>query len=80
MTLIRVYEDSNEYQYNNYFLVDITDEEKEELLKVCEEIREMDYEEREKKYGCDGVIECIERYITDNLFQIDFEQIDIDTY
>ena len=80
MTLIRVYEDSNEYQYNNYFLVDITDEEKEELLRVCEEIKDLDYEEREEKYGSESIIECVETYITDNLFQIDFEQIDIDTY
>jgi len=79
-TLIKVYEDSYDYQYEQYFLVDITKEEKEKLLKVSEDIREIDYEEREEKYGSESVIECVENYIVDNFKKVDFERVEIDTY
>ena len=79
-TLIKVYEDSYDYQYEQYFLVDITKEEKEKLLKVCEDIRNIEYDEREKKYGNESIIDCVENYIVNNLKKVDFERVEIDTY
>ena len=79
-TIIKVYEDSEDYQFEDLFLVDITKKEKEKLLRFCEKIQELDYEEREEKYGCDSVIELIENYISNNLKNIDYEMLDIDTY
>lgn len=80
-TLIKVYEDSYDCQYEQYFLVDITREEKEKLLKVCKEIKDLDYyDEREEKFGSESIIECVENYIVNNLKKIDFDRVEIDTY
>lgn len=79
-TLIKVYDYSEEYQYEQYFLVDITKEEKEKLLEVCEDIQRLDLRPREEKYGSESIIDCTENYIVNNLKRIDFEKIDIDTY
>ena len=79
-TLIKVYEDSDDFQYEQYFFVDITKEEKEKLLKVCDDIRDLDYDERETKYGSESVIDCVENYIVKNLKKVDYERIDINTH
>jgi len=80
ITLIKVYENDEDYQYENYFLANITKEEREKILEVCEEIKDLDYNERTKRYGDESVITCIESYIVNNLDNIDFEQVDVDTY
>lgn len=79
-TLIKVYEDDYDYKYEQYFLVDITKEEKDKLLKVCEEIKNLSWDEREEKYGNESIIDSIEKYIVNNLKKVDFDRIEIDTY
>lgn len=79
-TLIKVYENDYDFQYEQYFLVDMTQQEKEKLLKIYDEIEDLNYDERTKKYGSESKIDCIEKYIVENLKKIDFERLDIDTH
>lgn len=77
--IIKVYEDSDEYQYENLFLVRISEKQHSDLLKAIEEYDNLDYSEAEEKYGC-GKIEFVENYITNNLEVISNGCIDIDCY
>ena len=80
LTLIKVYENDYDYNYEQYFLVNMTKEEQEQFVKICEDIHNLDYDEREKKYGSESVIECTEYYIVHNYEKVDYTRIDIDTY
>lgn len=77
--IIKVYEDSLEYQYESLFLVRINEEQYNELLQAIEEYDNLDYSVAEEKYGC-GKIEFVENYITNNLEVISNSCIDIDCY
>lgn len=78
--IIRVFEDSEEYKYENLFLVRISEEQYNELLQSIEEYDNLDYEEAQEKYGM-GKIEFVENYIMKNLDVINVgSSIDIDCY
>ena len=77
--IIKVYEDSDEYQYENLFLVRINEEQYNELLQAIEEYDNLDYSEAEEKYGC-GKIEFVENYITKHFEVINNGCIGIDCY
>lgn len=77
--IIKVYEDSSEYQYENLFLVRIDEEQYNELLQAIEKYDDLGYAEAENKYGM-GKIEFVESYIMNNFEVIDTGLIDIDCY
>lgn len=77
--LIKVYENSDEYQYENLFLVRISERQYSELLKAIEKYDSFDYEEAQDIYGM-GKIEFVENYIINNLEVIKTDIIDIDCY
>lgn len=77
--IIKVYEDSNEYQYENIFLVRINEEQYNELLQAIEKYDDLDYEDAVVDYGC-GKIEFVENYITNHFEVIDNSCIGIDCY
>lgn len=77
--IIKVYENSEEYQYESLFLVRINEKQYNELLQAIEEYDNLDYSEAEEKYGC-GKIEFVENYITNNLEVIKTDIIGIDCY
>lgn len=77
--LIKVYENSDEYQYENLFLVRISERQYNELLKAIEKYDSLDYEEAQDIYGM-GKIEFVENYIINNLEVIKTDIIDIDCY
>ena len=77
--IIKVYENSDEYQYENLFLVRISERQYSELLKAIEKYDALDYEEAQNIYGM-GKIEFVENYITNNLEVIKHDIIDIDCY
>lgn len=77
--IIKVYENSEEYQYENLFLVKISEKQYSELLKAIEKYDSLDYEEAQDIYGM-GKIEFVENYIINNLEVIKTDIIDIDCY
>ena len=80
LTIIKVYEDSYDYKYENNFLVDITKEQKQELEKVVRSIKRLDYDKREDKYGSESIIDCVETYIAKNFGVVEHDSIEVDCY
>ena len=78
--LIRVYEDDEDYKYENIFIVEDNEKSLKELYKLQKDIDDLDYEERDKKYGCESKIEIIENFIINNFTNINFQETDIDCY
>lgn len=79
-TIIKVYENDYDYNYENYFLVDISKEEKEQLYNFMDELRKLDTDERIEKYNEESSISIIENYITSNFNGLSCDRIDIDCY
>lgn len=77
--IIRVYENAEDYNYENLFLVNCNEEQKQKLLEFVNEIDALDCEEREEKYGA-GKIEIIENYIMNNCGYVENDLIEIDCY
>lgn len=77
--IIRVYENDCDYNYEQLFLVRCSEEQIENLKKLQKEIDNMDYEEREEKYGA-GKIEIIENYIMENCGVVETNLVEIDCY
>lgn len=75
--IIKVYEDSYEYQYENLFLVKISEEQYNELLQAIEKYDDLDC--GEDVYGM-GKIEFVENYITEHFEVIKSKLIEIDCY
>jgi hypothetical protein len=80
LTIIKVYEVDYDYNYERLFLVDISEEQKEELQKVQEDLDYLDYDEREEKYGSESKIDCVENYITKNFKVVEHDSIEVDCY
>lgn len=80
--LIKVFENDYDYNYEQLFLVKCDKKQKEELLKLANELSELDWEERIKKYGdnAESKIDFIESYIMNNFEVIKADMIDIDCY
>lgn len=76
--LIRVYENDYDYNYENYFLVKDNEESLKKLCELEEEIQNLDYFEKEEKYGSGSNIEIIEWFIVDNFERVDYFRSDIE--
>ena len=76
--LIRVYETDYDYNYENTFIVKNNEESVKKLYELEEELSELNYEEKAKKYGSESNIDIIERFIIDNFERIDYFRSDIE--
>ena len=78
--IIKVFEDSCDYQYENLFLVRCNDKQVEDFKKFQEKVDELYMTgDLEEEYG-GGKIECIEDYIVNNFEVLDVDYIDVDCY
>ena len=80
IALLRLYENDYDYKYEQTFIVKNDKEKIEKLLTILEEIDNLDYEERERKYLSSSKIEIAETYIRENLTLINCSRYDIDLY
>lgn len=78
--IIRVYEDDYDYNYEQLFLVKCSEEQINELLKERDLFDELDWEEREEKYGFESKIDFVENYIMKNFDVVDTGLVEIDCY
>lgn len=78
--IIKVYEDSEDYNYENLFLVRINEEQYNELLQIIEEFDNLDWEERKEKFGYESKIEFVETYIMKNFEVVKADLIGIDCW
>ncbi len=80
--IIKVFENDYDYNYEKLFLVKCSEEQKKDLLRLQEELSNLDWEERIEKYGdnAESKITFIENYITEYYDVIDADLIDIDCY
>lgn len=76
--LIKVYESDYDYNYENYFLVKDNEESLKKLCELEEEIQDLDYFEKEEKYGSESNIEIIEWFIVNNFEKVDYYRSDIE--
>ena len=76
--IIRVYEDSYDYKYENIFVVKDNEDSWRKLCEIEEDIRNLDYEEKEEKYGFESNIELVEDYIRNNFEILDCYRTDIE--
>jgi hypothetical protein len=78
--IIRVYENDYDYNYEQLFLAKCSEEQINELLKEKELFEDLDYEEREEKYGFESKIDFVENYIMENFDVIETGLVEIDCY
>lgn len=76
--IIKVYEDCYEYHYENIFVVKDNEDSWRKLCEIEEDIHELDYEEKVKKYGFESNIELVEDYIRNNFEILDCYRTDIE--
>lgn len=76
--LIRVYENDYDYNYENTFIVKDNEESLKKLYEIEEDIQDLSYEEKAKKYGSESNIEIIEDFIVNNFESVDYYRSDIE--
>lgn len=76
--VIRVYEDSYDYEYENIFVVKDNEENIKKLNEIEEDLHDLDYEEKAKKYGEESNIVIIEDFIKNNFEILDYYRTDIE--
>lgn len=76
--LIRVYETDYDYNYENTFIVKDNEESLKKLYEIEEDIQDLSYEEKAKKYGSESNIEIIEHFIVNNFESVDYYRSDIE--
>ncbi len=85
--IIKIFENDYDYDYENYMYIKCNKEDSEkiskDIVKKLEEIKDLDCEEREEKYGEQSIIVAIEEYISNNydlLNEEDYSKLELDCY
>lgn len=76
--VIRVFENDYDYNYENIFIVKDNEEANNKLCELEEDIHNLDYEEKEEKYGVESNIIIVEDFIRNNFEIIDYYRTDIE--
>ena len=76
--VIRVYEDSYDYKYENIFVVEDNEDSWRKLCEIEEDIHNLGFEEKVRKYGFESNIELVEDFIRNNFETIDCYRTDIE--
>lgn len=80
IAIIKLFENADDYNNEEYYIVKNDKEKIKELQSIIKNASSLDYDEREEEYGYESLWELAETYIRDNLEIIDCDKYEIDLY